>query len=1029
MIKSTPAFTTSYNNLNEEQKQAVDQIDGPVMVIAGPGTGKTQILATRIANILLKTDTNPSSILALTFTESGASAMKKRLISLIGETAYSVNIQTFHSFCSEVIATHPEFFALALEAQPLTDLDRYQFFEELIGSSNFQFIKPVNAPLLYLKAAISNIQNLKREGVTPEKLVQILEKETLFLESEKELLGTKAATLKKTEYVKREKTLNKNLELLQLYISYQQKLIENKRFDFEDMISLTVEAFKNQELLLLEYQERLQYFLIDEYQDTNSAQNQVIEQLTSYWGQDANVFVVGDPNQSIYRFQGASLENTFSFLTLYPQATVITLQQNYRSTQLILDSAKTLIEHQPEQNTLPIKIAQQLVSQSDDGTEIQLYEAPSSTLEHVYIAQKILELVKAGTKLEEIAVIYRNNYESNAIADVLSRFGISYDIEGGSDVLKHPTITQLLMLLEVMNDIRSTKEDVNVFTLLNYSWLQLHSLVILKSVRFANEKKIPLYSFLTNPLLTQEFIQQLSDSEKIGAHKIIEFTQKLAYWSGLDAQVIFPVLFETVINETGFLAHILSRPDSIEQLNVINTLFTEIKRLALNDHQLNLEKFLVIIHTMLEHGLHLPETDLNVRENAIRLTTAHKSKGQEWSVVFITGLVDKRWGNSVVRELIPLPEGILQFSSGGKDDRNEDERRLLYVALTRAKKQLYLSYPQSVQSSGSSRETTPSLFFQELPADSIQTDEKFSASQDIPKLLAKLLQPTQQQPEHSEDEKVFINGVLEKFKLSTTALNTYLECPYEFKLKVLLKVPRVKPIYMSFGTAIHNAMEFLFGYLKDHDNQIPDIQLVLDVFEVALKKEPMTHADFVIRLAQGQTLLSKYYENYHDEFVRPLFVEKSFGSGFSKPMLGDIPLSGKMDKIEVLDPVNKTVKVVDYKTGRVQTRNEIEGKTKNSTGNYKRQLVFYKLLADLDRSFKMTVEQAEFDFVQPKDTGEFVKHAFNISNLEVEELKDLIKEVMTKIRNQEFPRTHDRSICKECIFNYHCWPEGVPEEQ
>ncbi|MEO8581153.1 MAG: ATP-dependent DNA helicase [Patescibacteria group bacterium] len=1007
--------------MNKEQKLAVDQLDGPVMVIAGPGTGKTQILATRIANILLKTDTNPSSILALTFTESGASAMKKRLISLIGETAYSVHIQTFHGFCSEVIATHPEFFALSIDAQPLTDLDRYQFFEELIYSNSFEFIKPVNAPLLYLRASINDIQNLKREGVTPDQFSFILEQEARFLETEK-------AQIKKTELVKREKDLHKNQELLQLYIQYQQKLVENKRFDFEDMISLTVAAFQNQELLLLEYQEKLQYFLIDEYQDTNSAQNQVIQLLASYWAEQANVFVVGDPNQSIYRFQGASLENTFSFLTQYPEATVITLQQNYRSTQLILDTAKTLIEHQHIKSELPIKIAQQLVSQTDYNAPIILYEAPSNTLEHVFLAQKILELIQKGTPAEEIAVIYRNNSESRPVADILARFGIRYDIEGGSDVLKHPTITQLLTLFEVLEDIRTTVEDVNLFTLLNYRWLNLHALVILKSIRHANQKKIPLYTFLTDPKLLPEFSDQLSESEKNGSETLTEFIKKLAYWSGLDAQVNFPILFETVLNDSGFLSELLKKPNVVEELNIVNTLFSEIKRLALNDHQLNLEKFLLVIHTMLDHKLQLPETDLNIRENAVRLTTAHKSKGQEWSHVFITGFVDKRWGNSVIRNLIPLPEGILKYSAGEKEDRNEDERRLLYVALTRAKKQLFITLPQTVESTGSSRETTPSLFLQELPEQSISRDESFNDSQDIPQLLAKLLHPTVDHPESSLDEKEFITTILERFKLSATALNTYLECAYKFKLQTLLRVPRVKPIYMSFGTAIHKAMEFLFQSIKDNDGQIPQLKLVLSSFDQALQREAIDESEYAIRLAQGQKLLTQYYENYHDEFVTPLFTEKPFGVGFSTPVLDDIQLSGKIDKIEVLDAQRKTVKVVDYKTGRAQSRNEIEGKTRNSTGNYKRQLVFYKLLADLDRSFKMTVEQAEFDFVQPKDNASFVKHSFTISQLEVDELKKLVREVMVKIRNQEFPRTHDMSTCKECIFNFHCWPDGIPEK-
>ena len=269
VLKITPSFTQAYQRLNDEQKLAVDTTDGPVMVIAGPGTGKTQILATRIANILLKTDTNPSSILALTFTESGASAMKKRLISLIGQAAYSVRIQTFHGFCGDVISLHPEFFRLDIQSEPLSDLDRYQLFEEILKSNNFESIKPVNSPFFYLRSLVKNIQDLKREGITPERFEQILKQEGQLIETDSE-------SWKKVEKEKRTKSYKKNLELLIVYQQYQQQLVEKHRYDFEDMIAFTVEAFQQNELLLLEFQEKFQYFLIDEYQDTNSAQNQVI---------------------------------------------------------------------------------------------------------------------------------------------------------------------------------------------------------------------------------------------------------------------------------------------------------------------------------------------------------------------------------------------------------------------------------------------------------------------------------------------------------------------------------------------------------------------------------------------------------------------------------------------------------------------------------------------------------------------------------------------------------------------------------
>lgn len=1018
MLKTTSAFTLAYNSLNQEQQVAVDTIDGPVMVIAGPGTGKTQILATRIANILLKTDTNPSSILALTFTESGASAMKKRLISLIGQAAYAVRIQTFHSFCSDVISSHPEFFPLDIQSEPLTDLDRYQLFEQILSEHNFQYIKPINSPYFYLKSLVKNIQDLKREGITPEKFQVILAQEGNLIETDSE-------SWKKVEREKRTKSYQKNLELLEVYRLYQQQLVERHRYDFEDMIALTVQAFHANELLLLEFQEKFQYFLVDEYQDTNSAQNQVITQLASYWGEEANVFVVGDPNQSIYRFQGASLENTFQFLTFYPNATVITLKQNYRSSQTILDAAQSVIAFQQQDTELPIQIEQGLQSQQGRGQSIQVFVASSNTVEYVYIAETIRELIGNGVPAEEIAILYRNNTESRLISDILSRFGIQYEIEGGADILDHPTIVQLLLLCSVIRDIRYSVEDVNLFTLLNYDWLHLNSLMILKLLRFAQEKKQALYTVVINEPLMREFCERdgitATECEAIG-----QLSRKLAYWSGLDAQLAFLAWFEVVINDSGFLNYLLDRSDSVEQLNVLNTLFSEIKRLSLHDSQMKLEGFLLTIQTMVDHGITLPEVDLNIEQNSVRLVTAHKSKGLEWDTVFITGLVDKKWGNSVNRSPLKLPEGILQFSKNSSEEQLNDDRRLFYVALTRAKTRLYVTYSKTVQAAQGQREATPSQFLEEIDAQYKEFEKTFELQQNIPLLLNKILQ-TRQPRQPSVDEHAFINSVLEHFKLSSTGLNTYLECAYKFKLNVLFKVPRAKPSYMAFGTAIHKALEFLFAFMKDQ-NSVPSLDQLLLVYKTALEKELLSESDFIVRLAQGQTVLTQYYQEYHQEFKTPLFVERPFGIGFSMPYLDDIPLSGKVDKIELIDAGNKSVKVVDYKTGKPKTRNEIEGKTKNSTGAYKRQLVFYKLLTDLDKSFKLTVEQAEFDFVQPKENGTFVKHSFHIDNLEVEELKTVIREVMVKIRAHEFPKTDDYSICHDCLFRHHCWPDGIPEK-
>jgi len=293
------SFKQVYRQLNTEQKRAVDVIDGPVMVMAGPGTGKTQVLSARIAHILQKTDTDPSSILALTFTQSATKNMRQRLLAMIGRTAYYVQINTFHGFCEEVISSYPDVFTIDSQAQPVSDLDKYLILKDIILSLPLDKLKPINRPLFYLKEISHKLSELKREGVSQHNLTELLNQWQRELAANPDSLSPVKLEKQLAQYAK-------NRELVQIYERYQQALAKQNRYDFDDMISLVVEAFSHNQLLLRDYQEKLLYFLVDEFQDTNSAQNKVVDQLASYWGEKANLFVVGDPHQSIFRFQGAS---------------------------------------------------------------------------------------------------------------------------------------------------------------------------------------------------------------------------------------------------------------------------------------------------------------------------------------------------------------------------------------------------------------------------------------------------------------------------------------------------------------------------------------------------------------------------------------------------------------------------------------------------------------------------------------------------------------------------------------------------
>lgn len=317
------------------------------------------------------------------------------------------------------------------------------------------------------------------------------------------------------------------------------------------------------------------------------------------------------------------------------------------------------------------------------------------------------------------------------------------------------------------------------------------------------------------------------------------------------------------------------------------------------------------------------------------------------------------------------------------------------------------------------------MFITETPR-KYQTVIEPRLAKEAQKVLKQFLEPPQQ-PVPTIEEKDWLASLVKDFRLSATALNTYLTCPYKFKLNVLVRVPRAKADYFAFGSAVHKALEmFHRSFIKE--DKYPAKDYLLSQFATALKKESLLPSSYQDRLKQGHQILSAYYDYYHDEFRKPLFVERFFGYGWSKAFLDNIPLTGKIDRIDLIDQRDKTVRVVDYKTGSSKTRNQILGKTKEANLDYFRQLVFYKLLASLDKSFPLTVKETMLDFVEPnKKTGKFKQEKFLITDGEVDVLKQTIRDVMKEIRSLNFSRTTDYRKCVDCEYLHHCWPEGLPK--
>lgn len=947
-------FEKLYKNLNTAQKKAVDSIDGPVMVIAGPGTGKTTILTLRIANIIKKTDTSPENILALTFTESGAYNMRKKLVSIIGTPAYKVNINTFHGFCNDVIKQYPEKFPKIIGSKAITDIDQIALMEKIIESKDLELLKPYGDIFFYVKPALGEIRNLKREAMDSKDFEKFIKKQEKDFKDIPDKVHEKGAHKGKMkgEYIKLEERIEKNKELLELYIAYEKALEENKFYDFEDMIVEVIRTLKSDENLLLILQETYQYILADEHQDANNAQNTILELLSNFH-EHPNLFIVGDEKQAIFRFQGASLENFLYFKKLYSDAILINLEENYRSTQSILDASHSLIL---KNKTARDNLVTNLKSQSKTNENIRVVECLNEDSELLFIKQDIENHLKQGTNAEEIAILYRDNRDAFGLAQVLKRAGINYRIESDNDILKDENITKLLLIFESINSLADSEKLAKV---LFVDFLKLDILNVYKALQTSQKDKVPLLD-----LITTEF----SDLSK-----------KLTSWASAAHNKSFVEVFEIVVRESGYLEMALDSRESVEIMAVLETFFNQIKSLSATKKEFSLHNFIDHLERLKEHGI-IAKNSSSLFKTGVRLMTAHRSKGLEFEYVYIMGAYDGHWGNKTRRSFfttIPAFNGEI-----------DDERRLFYVALTRARKQVTITYPKT---NLEGKELLPAQFITEID-EGYKTSETFLM---VPETHLKFADTKNQ--EHKEiKNKSYLQEIFLEQGLSVTALNNYMKCPWDYFFVNLIRIPRNQSKHQIYGTAIHETLRTFFDkYREEEDMSLDDL---LALFNFNLNKSLLSPADFKDTLKKGRDTLTQYFKEYNGKWNRNLITEYSIRGVHLNLEEFDLLLKGNLDKVEFIN--ENEVNVVDYKTGK---------KNYDNKENYKRQIVFYKLLNELDIKSKFKIKTGELDYIE-----QCKKEKFEITDEEIEDLKKLIKEKALEIYNLEF---WDKSCGdKECEY-------------
>lgn len=991
-------FNEVYERLNPEQRQAVDLIEGPVMVMAGPGTGKTQIMSVRIANILRQTDAQPHNILALTFTNAAAKNLQQRLLELIGPAAYSVKCSTFHSFCVGVIEENAEYFpVLPTIEEPVSALEKLALMEQIFDENEFTHLKNAKYPHMYVRDAISVISGYKREGHSPLSIRKLAEDELKALE-QSDLPPYKRKPL--------QLQAEKNLDLAQVYSEYQRLMSERGWYDFEDLILWVRDALREHEDLRLIYQEKYQYFLVDEYQDTNEGQLQLVRELASFWGERANLFVVGDPHQSIYRFQGASLANTLSFLDHYPSAEVVRLTTGYRCGNKIYQAAAELISHNPQEikDERLVGIGQALTHFEDKSGLIRLHQAVTPLSESLWIAQEIERLHKEKVPYSEMAVLYRKHCNADLLEEILTARQIPYQVNQAANILDNQVVLQILTLLNLISAIRSNQEAPLLLPVFQLPWFKLNQQDVLTLIRAASRSA----DYRGNPwdmLLDETAVARLNLQDPAALQEV---QKKLIELQGLESTLPLSLLVEEILRQTGFYDWTQAKPLGTGDLIAVANFLRHLQFWSKRDARRNLSRFIRDVERMQEHKLSLSMDSLELETSAVTLTTAHQAKGKEWSQVFIIQTQDKVWGNLRSADKIKPLSGLIPYADLNKDELNEDERRLFYVSLTRAKDGVAISYSERDQSGDKTRELQPAQFLAEISPDLFQVTEPVPTAQVLDQLSQQFTSDKDRHPALDLDEE-WLKSIVNNFAFSFTALQEFLHCPIGFFYRRLIRVPEYPAPPLAMGTAVHAAMEALYRHLN-RENELLPVEKLFTVIDRQLKAYDFQEQQAMAISAKSKSIIAEYYQEHQSEFKPSLMIERFFGNQ-PDVVFEELPLVGKADRIDALDSASRAVRVVDYKTGNVHSRNHILGKTASSDGAMIRQLVFYRLLGDLDPTFNYKITEGEFIFLEKSKSNKYASERFTITDEQVDDLKELLREVKEDFYSLKFL---EKKPCRDC---------------
>jgi len=973
MPKSANNFEEKYKGLNDNQKIAVDSINSQVLCLAGPGSGKTFTISMRIANILHKTQSRPENILAVTFTESAAFNMRDRLIKLIGEDAYSVRISTFHGFANDIIKTFPDFFLKFNAETEISDFKIKKIIKEIMESIDLEYLKPGGSADFYLKDVQSRISTLKREGIDSGAFKSILENLT-------------------EEDVKQEKlNINRLMDLQSVFCEYEKVLKDSKFYDYDDMINLASIFFRENTEEAKKQREQFEHILVDEYQDTNNSQNDLLFALA---GDEPNLFVVGDDDQAIYKFQGASNDNFLKLQSRYPLLQIVQLSVSYRYGEDISILAGGIVENSASKEySLLSKDTRTLADKRSNRPQVLEFETADS--ENAFIFKKVQELLAAGVNPSDIVILYFKHSQAVILQKMFQKNGVPFTSAMTENVFNKQIIKEIFIVLDyILNP-----DDSKLFSLFLVSFLKLDPCEYLSKISQGTQKLIKDPGSVQDILLKlSTLVSDLSAPASAGLFKIIEEFE-----------------LNTLLYE---------KQDFTEML-ALKTFYEFGVELSLSGYSLaDFIKEIVDLKGSRDGISYVP-----VKQEGVNFSTIHSAKGLEFEHVFLIQANASNFKQGIERDNLRLPSSITIENPALRVLDMDEKRRLLFVAITRAKLNLTVSY--SIYKKDIYKKTQSELTPFLVGLDSLYDFYSFKTSDNLKTAkLEKLAVENlffKVQPPLSSEFHEYLKTRISNISLSATSMTVYISCPRRFMFEKLLKIPQEVSLNLILGSAVHKALEIFGKAQKSGDEFLDDQGVISSKVQSQMQAGAESIIDLSVLKKSDVEFLKKDVKNKISFFSSdpiktiPYSVEELKYNIFFE----GIRLTGKIDRIELKDQL---ATVVDFKTtssSAIKTKNKVMGNTK-SEDDYYTQLSFYDILLGADVRFLFKVSDFILFFLGNDGTRKIL---IQKEELSVDIVKQQIKEVDMKIKNLEFDKKAlPDSDCSTCPFKNYCWDE-LPEDR